>query len=207
LRKPLAWQVTLFFALQSGGFYATLAWLPSIYESHGASQSRAGLLLSLTMVVGLITALTVPGLAGRTADQRPLVIGCCALTAAGLVGVLLAPMSAPYAWTVLLGLGQNGAFPLALMLIVTRAGNVSHTEALSTMTQSVGYMLGALAPLMVGAIHGATGSWTPSLILLLALVVPELVIGLAAARDRVLAPPRPAAGSTVDEPQPVVAGR
>ncbi len=117
--------MTLFFALQSGGFYATLAWLPSIYESHGASQSHAGLLLSLTMVVGLITALTVPGLAGRIADQRPLVIGCCALTAAGLMGVLLAPMSAPYVWTVLLGLGQNAAFPLALMLIVTRAGDVS----------------------------------------------------------------------------------
>jgi CP family cyanate transporter-like MFS transporter len=203
LRKPLAWQVTLFFAVQSGGFYATLAWLPSIYESHGASQSRAGLLLSLTMVVGLITALTVPGLASRTADQRPLVIGCCALTAAGLMGVLLAPMSAPYVWTILLGLGQNAAFPLALMLIVTRAGDVSHTEALSTMTQSVGYMLGAFAPLAVGAIHGAANSWTPSLMLLLALVVPELVIGLAAARDRVLAPPVAAA----DDSQPVVAGR
>jgi MFS transporter, CP family, cyanate transporter len=206
LRRPLAWQVTLFFALQSGGFYATLAWLPSIYESHGASQAHAGLLLSLTMVVGLITGVTVPGLAGRSADQRPLMIGCCALTAAGLAGVLLAPMSAPYVWTVLLGLGQNAAFPLALMLIVTRAGNVSYTQALSTMTQSVGYVLGAFGPLAVGAIHGATNSWTPSLILLLVLVVPELVIGLAAARDRVLAPPRSVAAAA-DEPQPVVAGR
>ena len=207
LRKPLAWQVTLFFALQSGGFYATLAWLPSIYESHGVSQSRAGVLLSLTMIVGLITALTIPGLAGRTADQRPLVIGACALTAAGLLGVLVAPLSAPYVWSVILGLGQNAAFPLALMLIVTRAGDVSYTQALSTMTQSVGYTLGAFAPLAVGAIHGAANSWTPSLILLLGLVVPELVIGLAAARDRVLAPPRPAAGATVGEPQPIVAGR
>jgi CP family cyanate transporter-like MFS transporter len=207
LRRSLAWQVTLFFALQSGGFYATLAWLPSIYESHGASQAHAGVLLSLTMVVGLVTALTVPGLAGRSADQRPLMIACCALTAGGLAGVLLAPMSAPYLWTVLLGLGQNGAFPLALMLIVMRAGDVAHTEALSTMTQSIGYMLGAFTPLAVGAIHGATDSWTPSLILLLALVVPELVIGLAAARDRVLAPPRPLAAAGVTEPQPVVVGR
>lgn len=207
LRRPLAWQVTLFFAVQSGGFYATLAWLPSIYESHGVSQAHAGLLLSLTMVVGLITALTIPGLAGRFVDQRPLVIGCCALTAGGLAGVLLAPMSAPYVWTVLLGLGQNAAFPLSLMLIVMRAGDVPYTEALSTMTQSIGYMLGAFAPLAVGAIHGAAHSWTPSLILLLALVVPELVLGLAAARDRVLAPPRPVAAGAVQEPRPVVAGR
>ncbi|HEX5192260.1 MAG TPA: MFS transporter [Solirubrobacteraceae bacterium] len=188
LARPLAWQVTLFFALQSGGFYATLAWLPSIYESHGAGQAHAGLLLSLTMVVGLVTAVTVPGLAHRFADQRPLMAASCVLTAAGLAGVLLAPMSVPYLWTVLLGLGQNAAFPLALMLIVGRAGDVPHTEALSTMTQSIGYVLGALGPLAVGAIHGATGSWTPSLILLLAIVAPQLVLGLAASRDRVLVP-------------------
>ena len=200
LVRPLAWQVTLFFALQSGGFYATLAWLPSIYESHGAGQARAGLLLSLTMVVGLVTAVTVPGLAHRFADQRALMAASCVLTAAGLAGVLLAPMSVPYLWTALLGLGQNAAFPLALMLIVGRAGDVPHTEALSTMTQSIGYVLGALGPLAVGAIHGATGSWTPSLILLLVIVAPQLVLGLAASRDRVLAP-RGGAGAEL-EPLP-----
>jgi MFS transporter, CP family, cyanate transporter len=207
LRRRLAWQVTLFFALQSAGFYATLAWLPSIYESHGAGQAHAGLLLSLTMVVGLVTAVTVPGLAHRFGDQRLLMTACCVLTAGGLAGVLLAPMSVPYLWTVLLGLGQNAAFPLSLMLIVGRAGDIPHTEALSTMTQSIGYVLGAFGPLAVGAIHGVTGSWTPSLILLLALVVPELVIGLAAARDRQLAPPAAEAlGSTPRVPDdPVVA--
>ena len=188
LRRPLAWQVTLFFALQSGGFYATLAWLPSIFESHGASEAHAGLLLSLTMVVGLITALTVPGLATRTRDQRALVVAACALTAAGLLGILLAPMSAPYLWTVLLGLGQNAAFPLALMLIVLRGGSVATTEGLSTLAQSVGYALAAFAPLAVGALHGATHSWAPALVLLLALVVPQLLFGLRAGGDRRLSP-------------------
>jgi CP family cyanate transporter-like MFS transporter len=189
LRRPLAWAVTLFFALQSGGFYAVLAWLPSIFRSHGASEGHAGLLLSLTMLVGLVTALIVPGLAGRSRDQRPLVVASCVLTVAGLLGILLAPMSAPYLWVVVLGLGQNAAFPLALMLIVTRAGNVATTEGLSTMAQSIGYVLSSLAPLAVGALHGISHSWTPALILLLALVAPQLVIGLAAARDRQLAPP------------------
>jgi CP family cyanate transporter-like MFS transporter len=189
LRQPLAWAVTLFFALQSGGFYATLAWLPSIFRSHGASESHAGLLLSLTMAVGVLTALVIPGLAGRSRDQRPLVVGSCALVAAGLLGILLAPMSAPYLWAVLLGLGQNAAFPLALMLIVMRGGSVATTEGLSTMAQSVGYALSSLAPLAVGALHGIAHSWTPALILLVALVVPQLVIGLAAGRDRQLSPP------------------
>jgi MFS transporter, CP family, cyanate transporter len=188
LRSRLAWAVTLYFALQSGGFYATLAWLPSIFRSHGASAAHAGLLLSLTMVVGLVGALTLPGIAGRSRDQRPLVLVSCLLAAAGLLGILLAPMSAPYLWTVLLGLGQNAAFPLALMLIVMRGGSVATTEGLSTLAQSVGYALAALAPLAVGALHGLANSWTPALILLLALLVPQLAIGLVAGRDRQLSP-------------------
>ena len=192
LRQPLAWWVTLFFALQSGGFYATLAWLPDIFRSHGASDSTAGFLLSLSIVVGLITATTVPGIASRQRDQRWLVVICSVLTALGLAGILAAPMSAPYLWAVLLGLGQNASFPLALMLIVMRGGSVAITEGLSTLSQSVGYVLAALAPLAVGALHGSTGSWTVPLILLLALVVPQTLVGLAAGRDRQLAARAPA---------------
>ena len=188
LRQPLAWQVTLFFAVQSGGFYATLAWLPDIFRSHGASDARAGFLLSLSIVVGLLTSTTVPGLATRMRDQRRLVAVCCAVWAAGLTGILVAPMSAPYLWVVLLGLGQNSIFPLALMLIVLRGGSVATTEGLSTLAQSVGYMIAAIFPLAVGALHGATGSWTPSLILLLVLLAPQLAFGLAAGRDRRLIP-------------------
>jgi CP family cyanate transporter-like MFS transporter len=202
LRNPLAWQVTLFFALQSGGFYATLAWLPSIFRSHGASEAHAGLLLSLSMVVGLATALSVPGLASRHRDQRLLVILSCTVTALGLLGILLAPMSAAYLWVILLGLGQNATFPLALMMIVTRGGSVGTTEGLSTLAQSVGYVLAALAPLAVGAIHGLTHSWTPTLILLLALVVPQLAVGLGAGRDRQLAPPQPPRRGCEGEPAP-----
>ncbi len=189
LRNPLAWEVTLFFALQSGGFYATLAWLPSIFRSHGASEAHAGLLLSLSMIVGLATALTIPGLASRHRDHRPLVVVSCAVTAAGLLGILLAPMSASYLWVVLLGLGQNATFPLALMMIVMRGGSVASTEGLSTLSQSVGYVLAAFAPVAVGAIHGLTHSWTPTLVLLLALVVPQVAVGLGAGRDRQLTPP------------------
>jgi MFS transporter, CP family, cyanate transporter len=186
LRQPLAWHVTLFFAVQSGGFYATLAWLPDIFRSHGASESRAGFLLSLSIVVGLLTSTTLPGLATRMRDQRWLVVMCTTVWAVGLSGILVAPMSAPYLWVVLLGLGQNSTFPLALMLIVLRGGALATTEGLSTLSQSVGYVLAAIFPLAVGAMHGAAGSWTPPLVLLLALLVPQYVFGLAASRNRQL---------------------
>ena len=188
LRDKVAWAVTLFFAIQSAGFYATLAWLPSVFHSHGASSSRAGLLLSIALVVGLIPALTVPTMAARAHDQVAFVWAFVTCIAAGWIGVIVAPMWAPYLWVVLLGLGQNAAFPLALTLIVLRGGTVTSTSALSTLVQTVGYLVASVGPLAISAVHGITGSWTPALFVLLALLVPQLIAGLAAARDRTVVP-------------------
>ncbi len=188
LRDRVAWSVTLFFAVQSAGFYATLTWLPSVFRSHGMSTTKSGLLLSLSLVVGLLPALTLPSLAARSHDQRPFMVAVIAFIAAGWLGVILAPTTVPYLWVVLLGLGQNAAFPLALTLIVLRGGSVTSTAALSTLVQTVGYLVAALGPLAIGAVHDLTGSWTPALIVLLALLVPQLAVGLAAARNRTVTP-------------------
>jgi MFS transporter, CP family, cyanate transporter len=187
LRDRVAWSVAVFFGLQSAGFYATLAWLPSIFHSHGVSTARAGFLLSLSLIAGLVPALTVPSLATRVRDQRRLVLTFIACIAAGWLGVLLSPTSVPYLWVVLLGAGQNAMFPLALTLIVLRSGSLTSTAGLSTLVQSVGYMLAALGPLVIGAVHDLSGSWTPPLIVLLALLGPLLIVGLSAARDRTVA--------------------
>jgi len=188
LHDRVAWAVTMFFAIQSAGFYATLAWLPSVFHSHGASSAHAGFLLSIALVVGLIPALTVPAFAARARDQRAFVWGFVICIAAGWIGVLVAPMSVPYLWVVLLGFGQNAAFPLALTLIVLRGGTITSTAGLSTLVQTVGYLIAAVAPFAIGAVHDISGSWTPALFVLLALLVPQLIVGLAAARNRVVVP-------------------
>jgi CP family cyanate transporter-like MFS transporter len=188
LRDPVAWSVTLFFALQSAGFYTTLAWLPSVFHSHGFSTTKSGLLLSLALVVGLLPALTLPSLAARARHQRAFMVAVMSFIAVGWLGVLLAPTSLPYLWVVLLGLGQNAAFPLVLTLIVLRGGSL--TAGLSTLAQSVGYLVAAAGPIGIGILHDATGSWTPPLIVLLALLVPQLFLGMAAARARTVSATR-----------------
>jgi MFS transporter, CP family, cyanate transporter len=184
LGSGLAWALTLFFAIQSASFYATLAWLPSIFKNHGASDAKAGLLLSLSIVVGVAAAPTVPAIAVRMREQTSLAVGFALATAVALAGILVAPMSAPYLWVVLLGIGQNATFPLALTLIVLRGGNVASTAALSTLVQTVGYLIAATAPLGIGALHDLSGSWTLPLLVLIALNVPQAITGIAAGRNR-----------------------
>ena len=184
LRSPLAWQVTVFFGLQSLSFYAVLGWLPSMYRDFGASPAVAGFLLSLSGLVQIPVSLVLPGLAGRARQQVAYAVGATVLIGVGLAGVLLAPLAAPYLWVVLVGTGQGACFALGLNLFVLRTRDVAQTARVSAMAQSVGYTLCAFGPLLVGLLHEAAGSWTPALVLLLALLVPQLACGALAGRDR-----------------------
>jgi len=181
-RDPLAWQVTAFFGLQSLCFYAVLSWLPTVYRDQGYSAVAAGAVLSVSALVQIPVTLLLPRLAARARTQRPHALAATVLTGLGLAGVLVAPTTAPYLWMVLLGIGQGGAFAVALTLIVLRARTATDTAGLSALAQSVGYVLAASGPLLVGAVHDRTGSWTPPLLLLLALLVPQAVAGLLAGR-------------------------
>ncbi|MGH2916151.1 MAG: MFS transporter, partial [Solirubrobacteraceae bacterium] len=189
LRDRVTIALTAFFALQSAGFYATLSWLPSIFHSHGASTAEGGLLLGLSMLVGLVTTLTVPGLATRLHDQRLLAAVFTAVTAIGWLGILIAPMSAPALWAVVLGLGQNACFPLILTMIVLRGANVGTTAALSTVVQAIGYLLAALSPVGIGLLHDLSGSWAPPVIALLALLAIQLPAGMVAGNARTVSLP------------------
>jgi MFS transporter, CP family, cyanate transporter len=71
-------------------------------------------------------------------------------------------------------------------MIVLRAAD-DHTAArLSSMAQGFGYLLAAVGPLAMGLLHALTGGWRVPLAWLVALCSLELLVGLAAARTRVV---------------------
>jgi MFS transporter, CP family, cyanate transporter len=188
-RNRLAWMVTLFFGLQAMSFYVVLGWLPSLYKSHGYSAAAAGALVSLSSLVQIPTALALPTLATRMRRQHVLVALGVLFTGAGLLAILVAPTAAAPLWVVILGLGQGATFALGLTLLVLRSRSHAATAALSAMAQSVGYLIAGLGPLVVGALHAATGGWTAGLVVLLVLLVPEMITGLRAAAPGVVDPP------------------
>lgn len=182
----VALQVTIFMGFQSSLAYIVMAWLPSILYERGLSVAASGLLLSAAFMLQLITALLGPWLATRGRDQRFTVALMMAMSLAGLMGMLYAPLGVAWLAAVLLGLGQGGSFSLALTLIVLRSPNAHVTGHLSTMTQGVGYVLAALGPFVAGMIHDATGSWRASGFLFCAIAIVALLAGMGAARNRMV---------------------
>jgi CP family cyanate transporter-like MFS transporter len=89
-------------------------------------------------------------------------------------------------WAGVLGFGLGGNFSLALLFMVLRADSAELTTGLSGMAQSVGYFVAAFGPVFFGFIHDLTNSWNIPIYSMLAIAVLQLVIGLGAAKDRVI---------------------
>lgn len=158
-RDRLAWQVALFMGLQSALAFSAMTWLAPLLRQRGLDAVTAGLVLSVLIVVQLASCLTVPTLAVRARDQRPLAVLLVVGGVAGMLGLLLAPLTMVWLWAIVQGLAQGGLFSLALTLVVLRAPD-SHVAAhLSGMAQSIGYIPAGLAPLLIGLIQ----AWTSSL--------------------------------------------
>jgi MFS transporter, CP family, cyanate transporter len=191
-RDAIAWQVTVLMGIQSLLFYSTVAWLPEILRSHGIGAGAAGALLSMALIVGIPAGLVVAVAAGRMPDQRSIAAIATGIVSVGFVGLLVAPAAAAAVWAVLLGGGLGAWFTLTLTLMVLRAPDARHAAALSGMAQSVGYLLAAIGPVAVGALHDLTDGWTASVAVLLALTVPGLAASLGASRARMVGTARAA---------------
>jgi CP family cyanate transporter-like MFS transporter len=119
----------------------------------------------------------------------PIVVSVLCYCAA-YAGLAAAPVQAAYLWMTLLGLGQGASISLSLSYIAWRSPDARHTAQVSTMAQGFGYLLASTGPIAIGAIHTASGSWTVPLAVLAALLVPQLVAGVLASRERLVLAPR-----------------
>jgi CP family cyanate transporter-like MFS transporter len=118
--------------------------------------------------------------------QRPLILAVAASYVVGLGGLLISPGDGTLMWVAAFGLAQGGGFALALTLIVLRSPTPLVAARLGGVAQCLGYLLAALGPLLLGALHDLTVGWTWPLALLLAALVPMTWFGWGAARDAVL---------------------
>ncbi|MGR6969583.1 CynX/NimT family MFS transporter [Streptomyces cynarae] len=184
-RSRTAWALAVFFGLQATAAYITMGWMAQIFRDAGVPAGTAGVLLAVTMVMGVPLAFVIPRLAARLPHQGPIVIalGVCGL--AGYAGLYWAPAGGAWAWAVLLGV-SNCAFPLALTMVGMRARTGAGVAKLSAFAQSTGYLLSIPGPLLVGVLYQHSGGWGRPLALMAGLMLPQIAVGVLAGRDRIV---------------------
>lgn len=180
--SKLAWNVALFYAFQSIIYYTATTWLSAFYVAHGFSRTSAGWLLAVCFGCAILTAVTTPLLAERSARPSYLAITGGALCVAAVVGLLLVPSGGAIIWSALLGLGLGDVLSLGITFMSIRASGTHEAGLLSAMSQCVGYLIAALGPVLFGLARDVTGGWTFGLVALGVLVVPMTITGVAACR-------------------------
>ncbi|WP_408055646.1 CynX/NimT family MFS transporter [Streptomyces apricus] len=182
-RSRTAWALAVFFGLQATAAYITMGWMAQIFRDAGVPAGTAGLLLAVTMVMGVPLAFVIPRLATRLPHQGPIVIALGLCGFAGYAGLYLAPAGGAWAWALLLGI-SNCAFPLALTMVGMRARTGAGVAQLSAFAQSTGYLISIPGPLLVGVLYQHSGGWGLPIALMAGLMVPQVVVGVLAGRDR-----------------------
>jgi CP family cyanate transporter-like MFS transporter len=181
----LGWQVTIFMGLQSTLYYTIITWWPTIEQQQGTAAAVAGWHQFAFQAISILGSVSAAALLHRLRDQRMLIASLAILIMAAMIGQLALP-SLALLWMMMAGLSGGGSIVVALSLFGLRTRHHLQAAALSGMAQSVGYLLAAAGPLMVGLLREITGSWTVPLLVLIAVIVGQLVMGVLAGRARFL---------------------
>ncbi|MGE6630701.1 CynX/NimT family MFS transporter [Bacillus sp. NPDC077027] len=189
-RSRVAWQVTFFMGLQSFVFYSSIAWFPDILTSHGMKVSTAGWMLSIMQFAGLPSTFLTPVIAVKLKTQRPIVLSLFIVYLIGMTGLLFGSSTIILVISVLfIGIGQGASISLALTFIGLRTRSLEQAAALSGMAQSVGYLLAAVGPIIIGVLFDMTHTWTPSILIFILILFLLLVTGLRAGRGVYISDP------------------
>jgi MFS transporter, CP family, cyanate transporter len=181
-RNKIAWAITIFMAAQAMIFYTFAAWLPEYLIGRGISPAGAGGVLALGQVAALVMSLIAPIIAGRFRDQRAVTGVVLLVCGLGFVGLLSTDVW-PTVWVMCVMSGPGASISLALLFMVLRSASTTQTGQVSGMAQSVGYVLAAVGPVAIGALHDVTGSWTISMSALALALIPQAVSTMVAGKN------------------------
>ncbi|MGP5699558.1 MFS transporter [Glutamicibacter arilaitensis] len=165
---------TTVFGIQSLLVYTVVSWLPHILISRGLEPVDAGLMLGIVQGVSIPAVMIMLWMASKPTLLRSAFVLTTSCSVLGFIALLLLPVELSLISSIFIGLGF-GVFPLVMLMLSRSGGSAEETTALSTVAQSVGYLIAAIGPFALGLMQGALGSWTAGLVIILAFAVVQLL--------------------------------
>jgi CP family cyanate transporter-like MFS transporter len=161
-KSGTAWVLVGIFGSMACVFYGLNSWLPDAYVERGWSDGKAGGLLAVLNIAALVTTVIIPWLSDRKGSRRVYLVSFSAALALGVAGFVVLPGGA-WVWATVVGLCTGAMFPLVMTLPVDVGKRSTDVASVTGLMLGVGYMLGAVAPLLLGAARDLTGTFTTTL--------------------------------------------
>jgi len=182
-RSKLAWQVSLFMGLQSFIFFTLITWLPDLLVDKGLSLGRAGLVVMLMQIVGLSGTFLAPLVAVRFKEQTVIAMALGLSYILGFSTLFSSSMGLIYLGLTLVGFSLGASISMAYVLIGLRTSGRTTAE-LSGMSQSAGYYLASIGPILVGLLFDIAVSWNLFIMIMIGSAIAFTYLGSEVGRDR-----------------------
>ncbi|MEB8124137.1 MFS transporter [Staphylococcus succinus] len=186
VKSKLAWMVALTMGFQSMIFYTVVAWVPSILVDRGLDPSTAGYLLMLNQFSQVPMTFTFPIIASKLKDQRILIVIITILFLLGFSLFFTQSLVLLVVGIIIAGLAMGACFSLCMTFFSIRARTSEGSIALSGFGQSVGYLIAAIGPFLIGYLHDATGNWVSGIIALIIMSILFFIFGYPASKQNVI---------------------
>lgn len=186
LNSKLAWLVALTMAFQSMIFYTNVAWVPTILMDRGLSPSTAGYLFMLSQFAQVPMTFVFPILASKLKDQRMLVVVIVLLFIVGYSIFFTHNITLLVIGMLIIGLAMGACFSLCMTFFSIRARTSKGSIALSGFGQSIGYLIAAAGPFLIGWLHDVTGNWNSAIIALILMSVLVLIFGYPTGKNKMI---------------------
>ncbi|MDL2212283.1 MFS transporter [Erysipelotrichaceae bacterium OttesenSCG-928-M19] len=175
LKSPYAWMISLIMGSQSVIYYTNTTWLPTIATNLGLSQSFISFLMISFQLAALPALFLIPLLLKKIKRNTDMLILSAAAIFSGIILILLANSAAPfYIGTLLLSLGTGGCFAWVVAIITENTKSSQHASSLSAMSQTIGYTMAAIGPVIGGLLVDITNS--PQTIIYFLLAIASLIV-------------------------------
>lgn len=181
-KSKLAWQVSMFMGLQSFIFFTLVTWLPELLIDKGLTIGRAGLAVMLMQIVGLSGTFLAPLVAVKFKEQIKISMALGTAYILGFATLFSNEVLLIYSGLALVGFSLGASISMAYMLIGLRTSGRA-TADLSGMSQSTGYFLASIGPLLVGVLFDIAVNWNLFILIMMVTAAAFTYLGSKVGRD------------------------
>lgn len=173
-----AWIITAFMGLQSCVFYTIITWYPSILAI-SMSENDATNIVILFQFCAMFSAYFIPNKMTQVKSKTIfLIFVCMSNIIAFFICLLSSNIYILIISALLFSIPVGGIFGVALTMIALKSKDTKTTIYLSSMSQSVGYLIAAIGPIIFGYFKDITNSFDFSIIFMIIISILLLIFSL-----------------------------
>lgn len=183
-KSKVAWAIIFYMGSQSFMFYTTVTWLPKILNLKGFDYNFISYILTTFQMSGLPLSLLIPIIAARMKNQKLIAIFVALGYFLGSIGLLVSNSKIQIILCMfIMSVGCTGTYAAAIILMELRS-KTSHTVAIiSGISQSIGYIIAAVGPILLGYLFSLTNNYIVPISILIVVSFILVLSGIIAGKN------------------------